>query len=100
MTAAGYSPLEQLPLAAGHILGVHVKDTRPGELRGVPLEQGIVPFKETFRLLARMGFAGPLVMEMWAHLDPAGDPVSTAANARIRLNQWIAEAWGDPIMSD
>lgn len=100
MAAAGYSPLEQLPLAAGHILGVHVKDTRPGELRGVPLEQGIVPFTETFRLLARMGFAGPLVMEMWAHLDPLGDPLDSAARARLRLDQWIAEAWGDPTMPD
>jgi L-ribulose-5-phosphate 3-epimerase len=100
MTAAGHSPLEQLPLAAGHILGVHVKDTRPGELRGVPLEHGIVPFPETFRLLARMGFAGPLVIEMWAHLDPTGNPVGSAAKARITVKQWIAEAWGDPIMQD
>jgi predicted hexulose-6-phosphate isomerase len=100
MTAAGYSPLEQLPLAAGHILGVHVKDTRPGELRGVALEEGIVPFTESFRLLARMGFAGPLVMEMWAHLDPTGNPLDSAVQARGKLNQWIAEAWDDLIMRD
>jgi len=93
MTAAGYKPLEQLPLAEGYLVGVHVKDTRPGELRGVPLEQGIVPFRETFRLLSRMGFAGPLVMEMWAHLDQTGDPVGSAARACATLNQWIAEAW-------
>ena len=100
MTAAGYSPLEQLPLAAGHILGVHVKDTRPGELRGVALEHGIVPFTETFQLLARMGFAGPLVMEMWAQFNQTGDPVESAAQARHRINQWIAEAWGDPSIRD
>ncbi len=91
MTAAGYSPLEQLPLARGHMVGLHVKDTRPGELRGVALGQGIVPFQETFRLLARMGFAGPLVMEMWAQFDPSGDPVGSATRARASLNQWIAE---------
>jgi predicted hexulose-6-phosphate isomerase len=98
MTAAGYSPLKELPLAAGHILGVHVKDTRPGELRGVPLEQGIVPFMETFRLLARMDFAGPLVIEMWAHLDPTGNPLDAVAQARLKVNQWIAEAWSDPTL--
>ncbi len=59
MTAAGYSPLEQLPLTEGHLVGVHVKDTRKGELRGVPLGQGIVQFRETFRWLAQMGFTGP-----------------------------------------
>jgi predicted hexulose-6-phosphate isomerase len=93
MTAAGYSPLEQLPLTEGHLVGVHVKDTRPGELRGVPLGQGIVPFQETFRLLACMGFHGPLVMEMWAHLDPTGDPVGSVTRARAILDRWISEAW-------
>jgi L-ribulose-5-phosphate 3-epimerase len=95
MTAAGYSPLEQLPLTVGHLVGVHVKDTRPGELRGVPLGQGIVPFQETFRLLARMDFTGPLVMEMWAHLDPTGDPIGSVTRARVLLDQWISDAWGD-----
>jgi L-ribulose-5-phosphate 3-epimerase len=100
MTAAGYSPLEQLPLSVGHILGLHVKDTRPGELRGVPLEHGIVPFTETFRLLARMGFTGPLVIEMWSHLDSTGTPLDSAAEALAKVNLWIAEAWGDPILRD
>ncbi len=100
MTAAGYSPLEQLPLAAGHLLGLHVKDTRPGELRGVLLEQGIVPFMDTFRLLARMGFAGPLTIEMWAHLDSTGNPTDAAAQALVKVKQWIADAWSDPIPSD
>jgi L-ribulose-5-phosphate 3-epimerase len=95
MTAAGYSPLEQLPLTEGHLVGVHVKDTRRGELRGVPLGQGIVRFQETFRLLARIGFTGPLVMEMWAHLDPTGDPIGSVTRARAVLDRWIADAWGN-----
>ncbi|MBI9047676.1 MAG: L-ribulose-5-phosphate 3-epimerase, partial [Anaerolineaceae bacterium] len=95
MTAAGYDPLEQIPLSVGHLVGVHVKDTRHDELRGVPLGQGTVNFKETFGLLAQMGFTGPLVMEMWAHLDRTGDPVGSVAKARVTLDQWISEAWGD-----
>ena len=93
MTAAGYDPLEQLPLTEGHLVGVHVKDTRRGELRGVPLGQGIVRFQETFRLLAGMGFAGPVVMEMWADLDPAGDPIGSVTRARAILDRWISDAW-------
>jgi len=95
MTAAGYSPLEQLPLAEGHLVGVHVKDTRPGELRGVPLGQGAVKFQETFRLLAQMGFSGPYVMEMWAHLDPTDDPIGSATRSRAILDGWICDAWND-----
>jgi L-ribulose-5-phosphate 3-epimerase len=95
MTASGYSPMEQLPLAEGHLVSVHVKDTRPGEYRGVPLEEGIVEFRETFRLLARMGFAGPLVTEMWAHLDPGGDPIGSVARARVVLERMISDAWSD-----
>jgi len=94
MTAAGYDPLEQLPLTAGHLVGVHVKDTRPGELRGVPIGKGIVRFQETFRLLAQTGFSGPLVMEMWAHLDPDNDPIGSLTRARKVLDGWISEAWG------
>lgn len=94
MTAAGYSPIEQIPLTVGHLVGVHVKDTRPGELRGVPIGQGIVRFQETFRLLAKMGFTGPLVMEMWAHLDPNNDPIGSMTHARKILDGWISDAWG------
>jgi L-ribulose-5-phosphate 3-epimerase len=93
MTAAGYNPLEQLPLTEGHLVGVHVKDTRKGELRGVPLGRGIVQFRETFQWLAQIGFTGPLVMEMWAHLDPTGDPIGSATRARETLDQWISDAW-------
>jgi L-ribulose-5-phosphate 3-epimerase len=95
MTAAGYNPLEQLPLTEGHLVGVHVKDTRPGELRGVQLGQGIVQFQDTFRLLASIGFTGPMVMEMWANLDPAGDPIGSVTRARAILDKWISDAWGE-----
>lgn len=93
MTAAGYDPLQQLPLAQGHLVGVHVKDVLKDELRGILLGEGIVRFEESFKLLAQMGFSGPLVMEMWAHLDPKDDPVASAAHARTVLDKWISDAW-------
>lgn len=91
MTAAGYDPLEQLPLSEGHLVGVHVKDIRKGELRGVQLGKGIVRFQEAFRLLSRMGFTGPLVMEMWAQYDTTGNPINAAGQARAILADWISE---------
>lgn len=94
LAAFGYDPIQQLPLANGHLVGVHVKDTLPGEVRGVMLEKGIVPFPKVFNLLSQMGYTGPVVMEMWAHLDQTGDPVDSAAQALATLDRWIEGAWG------
>ena len=93
MSAFGYDPLCQLPLTLGHLIGVHVKDTRPGELRGVGLGEGTVPIKQALKLLARSGYSGPILMEMWADLDSAGNPLGSLTKAREILDRWISEAW-------
>lgn len=93
LAAAGYDPAEQLRRAAGHIVAVHVKDTRPGVVRGVPFEQGIVHFPEVFRALAEIGFWGPLMVEMWSHMDETGDPLAAVKVARRLVARWVAEAW-------
>lgn len=93
MTAAGYDPLDELPLAKGHLVGVHVKDTRKDELRGVYLGEGIVRFLEAFKLLSRLDFSGPIVMEMWAELERNVDPIGSLTRARQILAGWISEAW-------
>jgi predicted hexulose-6-phosphate isomerase len=82
LVAAGYDPVEQLKLAKGYLVGVHVKDAIPGEVRGVVFEKGTVPFVNVFRTLAELDFSGPMVVEMWAHLDTSGDPIRAAAEAR------------------
>ena len=95
LTAFGYKPLDQLPMTAGHLVGVHVKDIRMDELRGVPLGKGIVRFQDAFRSLAQMGYSGPLVMEMWAQYDLTGDPIKAASQARATLAGLISDAWID-----
>lgn len=80
----GLDVCAQLELARGHIVGVHVKDTRPGEPRRVSFGEGTVPFVEAFRKLADMGFTGPLLLEMWN--DDSPDSVRTIRRAR----EWIA----------
>jgi len=73
-------------LAAGrHLVGLHVKDTRLGEFRRVPLGEGLVDFDGAFRTLKRMGYHGPFVVEMWN--EAAADPVAVSADAR----RWLAE---------
>jgi L-ribulose-5-phosphate 3-epimerase len=68
-----------------HIVGLHLKDTRRGEFRRVPLGEGLVDFDGAFNTLKRLGYHGLLVVEMWN--EAMEDPVATAAAAR----RWLAE---------
>jgi L-ribulose-5-phosphate 3-epimerase len=89
MAAAGYDPVEQLRLTKNYLVGIHVKDALPGKVRGVPFGHGIVPFTEVFRLLNVLDLCGPLVVEMWSHLDITGDPLRAAAEARQFVSRLV-----------
>jgi L-ribulose-5-phosphate 3-epimerase len=79
----GLDVSSELERGRGHIVGVHVKDTRPGEPRRVPFGEGVVPFVEAFRKLAEMNFAGPVLLEMWN--DDSPDSLRLAKEAR----EWV-----------
>jgi L-ribulose-5-phosphate 3-epimerase len=80
-------------LAAGidHIVGVHVKETRPvgpefaGAFRDVPFGEGGVDFVRCFKTLHRLGYAGPFLIEMWT--EKAADPLREIRQAR----EWVCE---------
>lgn len=97
LAAAGYHPPDQLILAQRRILGLHVKDAMPRVIRGIPFEQGIVPFQETFRVLAQTGFWGLLGVEIWGqmHAEHGEDPFASAAAARRFVDCLVTEAWPD-----
>jgi L-ribulose-5-phosphate 3-epimerase len=75
----------ELERGRGHIVGIHVKDTRPGQPRRVPFGEGVVPFTEAFRKLAEMNFSGPVLLEMWN--DDSPDCLRIAKEARI----WVLD---------
>ena len=89
LVAAGFDPVEQITLAEGYLVGVHVKDALPGEVRGVVFEKGKVPFSSVFRTLEELAFSGPVVVEMWAHLDTTGDPARSAQKAQQLVRSLI-----------
>jgi L-ribulose-5-phosphate 3-epimerase len=94
LAAAGYSPPEQLRLAQKRVLGIHVKDALPKIIRGVPFGKGIVPFRETFRMLAEIGFWGLLGVEIWGDRHSDDDPIASAAEAhRFVCDLVAAETW-------
>lgn len=66
----GLNVCAELAAGEGHMVGVHVKDTRPGEPRRVPFGEGTVPFVDAFYKLAAMGFSGPVLLEMWNDDSP------------------------------
>ena len=80
----------ELERGRGHLVGIHVKDTRPGEPRRVPFGQGIVPFVDAFRKLAEMRYAGPVMLEMWN--DDSPDSLRIIRDARAWILARMMEA--------
>jgi len=76
--------------ARGHLVGVHVKDARPGVPRRVPFGEGDVPFVAAFQRLKAGGFAGPMMIEMWN--DDRPDSAAVCAAARRWVETRLAEA--------
>ena len=79
----GLDVCAELARGAGHLVGVHVKDTRPGEPRRVPFGEGVVPFVDAFYKLKTMGFSGPVLLEMWN--DDSPDSLRIVREAR----EWV-----------
>lgn len=93
LAAAGYCPPQEVLLAKGQLLGIHVKDALPKIIRGVPFGTGIVPFHETFRALLQAGFWGMIGVEMWGNMHADQDPVACVADARKFVDSLVTEAW-------
>jgi len=79
----GLDVCAELERGRGHLVGLHVKDTRPGEPRRVPFGQGVVPFVDAFRKLAEMRYVGPVMLEMWN--DDSPDALRIVREAR----EWV-----------
>lgn len=93
LVASGKDPVSQLRLAEGHIVAIHVKDALPGEYRGVNFGDGDVPFNSVFRTLSDIGFWGPMVVEMWEHLQTDRDSLDLAVQARQMVDLLISDTW-------
>ncbi len=85
LAAHGFDVAHELDLGQAHLIGIHVKDSRPGEPRRVPFGEGVVPFVDAFRQLAQLGYSGPVLIEMWN--DNRIDSMDLIAAAR----RWVLE---------
>jgi L-ribulose-5-phosphate 3-epimerase len=94
LNALGYDVVAELEAGAGHLAGIHVKDTTAGEFRRIALGQGTVPFVAAFRTLWKIGFSGPIMLEMWA--DEDDDALQTVTEARHWIQARLLESWREP----
>ena len=91
LTAWGNDVAAELALGIHHIVGVHVKESRPvgpgfaGAFRDVPFGEGSVDFTHCFKTLHGLGYAGPFLVEMWT--EKATDPLLEIRRARA----WVGE---------
>jgi L-ribulose-5-phosphate 3-epimerase len=80
----------ELQAGMGHIVAVHVKDTRPGVFKNVPFGSGVVDFEACFRTLKQSGYCGPYLIEMWS--ETADDPAAEVVKARDWVRERMARA--------
>ena len=79
----------ELEVGQGHFVGLHVKDTRPGEPRRVPFGEGTTPFVDAFSTMAQLGFKGPILLEMWN--DDSPDSLRIVKEAKEWIQARMAE---------
>lgn len=82
--------MEELRAGEGHMLAIHLKDVRVGEPRRVPMGEGIVDFPRAFAELARQGWSGRMMIEMWN--DEAPESVQRCVEARQIIESWLEDA--------
>ncbi len=70
----------ELQAGMGHIVAVHIKDTKPGVFKNVPFGEGVVDFERCFETLKQTGYCGPYLIEMWS--ETTDDPAAEVAKAR------------------
>ena len=85
LTEQGLDVKSQLEIGRGHIVAVHVKDVKKGQVRRIPFGDGLVDFDRAFQTLAEMQFAGPVLIEMWN--DDSPDTVKIIKNALHFIKQ-------------
>ena len=80
----------ELQAGMGHIVAVHVKDTKPGVFKNVPFGEGVVDFESCFATLKQSGYCGPYLIEMWS--ETSDDPAREVVKARDWVKARMASA--------
>ncbi|MHB0897215.1 MAG: L-ribulose-5-phosphate 3-epimerase [Spirochaetales bacterium] len=91
LSAWGNDVEHELSIGIDHIVGVHIKETKPvspdypGAFRDIPFGEGSVDFVGCFAALKKLDYKGPFLIEMWT--EKASNPLREIARART----WVLE---------
>ena len=77
--ANGLDPITELRLALPHLVGLHLKETKPKVYRRVEYGKGAVNFKQIFHHLVCAGYDGYFGAEMWN--DDCADSMDKVARS-------------------
>lgn len=81
-------PAGELEKGLEHIVGIHLKDTKPGVFKCVPFGEGTVAFEPLFAKLNDLHFQGPFLVEMWADNDANPSEEETVNHIR-EAREWL-----------
>lgn len=96
LTAWGSDVEDEFTKGFEKISAIHLKDTLavtgefPGKFKEIPFGEGCVDFTEFFRVLGRLGYTGPFLIEMWT--EKAADPIAETVKAKDWLLERMREA--------
>lgn len=96
LSEQGLDAIDELRNGQHRMLAIHLKDTRRGEPRRVPMGEGEVPWAAVFAELARQNWSGRMMVEMWN--DDAAQAERVAKEAGIFIKQKLSDA-GIPVLS-
>lgn len=86
-------PAAELALGIKDIVGIHLKDTKPGVFKCVPFGEGTVDFSNLFTKLNELNFQGPFLVEMWADND-ADESIEATVDHIRNAREWLFEKAG------
>lgn len=87
------TPEKELELGINHIVGIHLKDTKPGIFKCVPFGEGTVDFVKLFDKINELSFQCPFLVEMWADNTVYNSVEDSVAHIR-QAKKWLTERAG------
>lgn len=91
LTASGIDVLKDMIYTGKHIVGIHLKDTKPNIYRDVKFGEGNVDFPYCFQVLEKLDYRGFLVAEMWSYDDERFHPYLKEASSFLRRKMGTLE---------
>ena len=90
LVAMGFDPAEELRLGAKRLVGLHIRDARPGTSFNLEMGSGTLDFDAVFRTLEEIGFHGPIVLELWNQENPDYMDIVTSSRRFLNDAAWRA----------